>query len=221
MMNFLPLLSRWKRFLLTGLFVVGTMLVYALFPAEARLNTTAQSVLLGVAFFVALPILFVRLVLHEPLSALGFQGSIRRFGPLAVLFVVVPILLIWYALIRTFPVADAYRLPTMIRTSFPFFVLYEVVLVGAITFLYEVFFRGFVLILWLKKAGLWAVFFQVGLFASFVALTGKGLSWQDVPLLCASLASGFVASYTRSVPYAWVSAWLILFLSDVLILVIR
>jgi len=221
MVNLLPLLSRWKRFLLTGLFVVGTMLVYALFPVEARLNATAQSVLLGVAFFVALPILFVRFVLREPLSGIGFQGSVRTFGPGVALLVVVPILSVWYVLIRTFPVADAYRLPVMIRGSFPFFLLYEVVLVGAIAFLYEVFFRGFVLILWLKKAGLWAVFFQAGLLASFVALAGRGISWQDVPLLLASLASGFVASYTRSIPYAWVSAWLILFLSDVLILVIR
>jgi hypothetical protein len=220
-MNILPLLSRWKKSLLTGLFAVATLAIYAFFPADARLNVTIQSVLLGVAFFVALPIFFVRLVLREPLSALGFQGSIRRYGPVAVLLAVVPILSIWYVLFHVFPVAASYRLPAVIRTSFPFFLFYEVVLVGAISFLYEVFFRGFVLILWLRNAGLWAVFFQTGLFASFLAVSGRGITWQDVPLLFASLASGFVAHYTRSVSYSWASAWLILFLSDVLILVIR
>ncbi|HWQ59898.1 MAG TPA: hypothetical protein VN420_01975 [Candidatus Fimivivens sp.] len=220
-MTFLPLLSRWKPMLRTGLLALGTLAVYILFPAESRLNATVQSVLLGAALFVVVPILYVKLILRAPLSSLGFQDSTRRLGFLAVPLVAILVLSVWYVLLRIFPVSDSYFLPVAIRSSFPLFLLYEVVLVGLIAFLYEVFFRGLVLILWLRRFGLGAAFFQAGLFLAFVAVSGNGLVWQDAPLLLSATASGFIASYTRSIPYSWVTAWLVLFLSDVLILVIR
>ncbi len=220
-MNLVPLLSRWKRFLMTGIFVIASLLLYGLFPAESRLNGTVQSLVLGAAVFFVLPILFVRMVLCEPFSTLGFRGSNRRFGVVSIPLVVVPILSIWYVLLRTYPVASSYDLPSTVRSSFPLFLFYEVVLVGAIAFLYETFFRGLVQILWLRSFGLWAVFMQLALFLAFVVSVGGGLSWQNAPIFLAGLASGFVASYTGSIPYAWVSAWLVLFLSDVLILVSR
>ncbi|NTW90113.1 MAG: CPBP family intramembrane metalloprotease [Candidatus Moranbacteria bacterium] len=220
-MNLIPLLSRWKRFLMTGVFVVASLLLYGLFPTESRLSGTIQSLTLGAAVFLVLPILFAKTVLHEPLSALGFRGSNRRFGAVSIPLVVIPILSIWYVLLRTYPVASSYTLPSTVRSSFPIFLFYEIVLVGVIAFLYETFFRGLVQILWLRSAGLWAVFIQAALFFVFVVSVGGGFSWQDMPLCLAGLASGFVASYTGSVSYAWVSAWLVLFLSDVLILVSR
>ncbi len=218
---FLLLLSKWKRFFQITILVFGTLAVYVFFPAESRLDVTVQSILLSVVFFVVLPILFVKLILHESLSVLGFQGSKSRFGIVAVLAVVIPIVSVWYIFLRTYPVAESYYLPAVVHDSFPFFLLYEIILIGSLAFLYEVFFRGFVLILWLRKTGIWAVFFQSALFAFFLMASGVGFSWQDAPLLLASLGSGFVAFYTRSVPYSWLSAWLILFLSDVLILIIR
>jgi membrane protease YdiL (CAAX protease family) len=220
-MNLIPLLSRWKRFLMTGIFVVASLLLYGLFPTESRLGDTVQSLTLGSAVFLLLPILFTKMVLREPLSALGFRGSDRRFGVISIPLVVIPILSIWYVLLRTYPVASSYALPSTVRSSFPIFLFYEVVLVGVIAFLYETFFRGLVQILWLRSVGMWAAVIQAAVFVVFVISVGDGLSWQDVPLFLAGLASGFVASYTRSVPYAWVSAWLVLFLSDVLILVSR
>lgn len=220
-MNLVPLFSRWKRFLMTGVFVVASLLLYGLFPAESRLSGTVQSLTLGVVVFLVLPMLFAKTVLRDPLSAIGFRGSNRRLGAISIPIVVVPILLIWYMLLRTYPVTSSYVLPSAVRNSFLLFLFYEVVLVGAIAFLYETFFRGLVQILWLRSFGLWAVFVQAALFFVFIISVGGGLSWQDVPLCLAGLASGFVASYTGSVPYAWVSAWLVLFLSDVLILVSR
>lgn len=220
-MNTTPILSRWKRPLLTGFLVLGTLVLFALFPAENRINPTIQSVLLGMALFVALPMVFVRSVLREPFSSLGFRGTARRFGSVAVPLVVIPVLSVWYVILQTYPVSDAYYLPAAVRVSFPFFLLYEIVLVGIIAALYEVFFRGFVQILWLRRAGLWAVPVQVGLFAIFMTLSGGGISWQDAPLLMAAIASGFVASYTGSIPYSLVTSWLVMFLSDVLVLVSR
>lgn len=216
----ISILPETKRFLQTGFLALGTLAVYVLFPADNRLDMTAQTVLLSTVFFVLLPILYVKFVLHKPLSLLGFQGSERRFGAAVVPLAVIPILSVWYILLRFFPIAESFEISAT-HGSFLFFVLYEVILIGAIAFLYEVFFRGFILILWLRQAGLWAVFFQAGLLFSFLAASGVGISWQSVPLLLASLGSGFVASYTRSLPYSWLSAWLVLFLSDVLILVVR
>lgn len=210
-----------KRSIFTGSFIFLTMLLYALFPAESRLDPTLQSVVLGVALFVLLPILYVRLVLREPLSALGFRGSVRKSGLLSIPLSVIPLLSVWYVLLRTFPVAEAYRIPAAVSGSFGVFLSYEVLLVGAISFLYEVFFRGAVQLLWLRGSVLSGVFVQAVLFIAFMAVSGGGLSWSDASLILAAFASGFVASYTRSIPYAWASAWLMIFLSDVFVLLSR
>lgn len=219
--NMILILPEKKRFLQTGLLAFGALAVYVFFPADNRLNMTVQGLALSAVFFVLLPIFCVKFILHEPLSSLGFQGSERRFGAIAVPLAVIPTVSIWYMMLRFFPITESFPISAAAKGSFLFFLLYEVVLVGVIAFFYEVFFRGFVLILWLRRAGLWAIFFQSFLFAAFLAVSGLDISWKDVPLLLASLGSGFVASHTRSVPYSWLSAWLILFLSDVIILVLR
>ncbi|NTW29904.1 MAG: hypothetical protein HGB34_02085 [Candidatus Moranbacteria bacterium] len=220
-MKSLQVFSDKKRSIFTGSFIFLTMLLYVLFPAESRLNPTLQSIVLGVALFVLLPILYVKLVLREPLSTLGFRGSVRTFGLLSIPLSVIPLLSVWYVLLRTFPVAEAYHIPAAISGSFVMFLSYEVLLVGSISFLYEVFFRGAVQLLWLRESVLPAVFAQVALFVTFMAVSGGGLFWSDASLILAAFASGFVASYTRSISYAWASAWLMIFLSDVFVLLSR
>lgn len=218
-MDAITMLSKWKTPLRTGLFISATLVVYASFPVEDRLSPTIQSLVLGIAFFLVLPTLFTRFVSREPLSVIGFGGSVRRYGAFAVPLVALSILSVWYAMVRTFPVVDTYHLPVTVRNSFPYFLVYEIFLVGLVTLLYEVFFRGLILLSWLRNAGWWAVAIQSVILILFIAASNGGVSWQNAPLLLASVGAGSVAFYTRSVPYAWATSWLILFLSDVIILV--
>lgn len=213
-MQALTRLSPYRRFIATAAAVLGALFLYQAFPIDDRLNPTFQSVLLGALFFVALPVLFVRIILKERLQAIGLMRSERRLAWLSVPLVAIPTLAILYLITRIYPVAEGYYIPTLAAGSFPVFLLYEVVLVGAIAFLYEVFFRGFVQLVWLGRYGITAAFIQAAIFFGFV-LFSDDVTWQSVPVTLAALASGFVVFYTRSIWYSWATAWLVLFLADV------
>lgn len=216
-MQSLSFLSAQRRFVATGLVVFGALLAFLLFPTDSRLNPVAQVIVSGAVFFLALPLLYVKLVLKEPIESIGFRGSERPFGWVAVPLVAIPALTILFLLIQYFSIADEYYLPTLARDSFLVFLAYELLLVGAITFLYEVFFRGFMQLFWLRKLGLFAAFVQASVFVAIVFIFGEA-SWQELPMAIAAFFSGFVAFYTRSIWYSWASSWLILFLADAYLL---
>lgn len=207
-----------KRFFSDGLVVLLALLAYYFFPIDTKLNVTAQSLVLGVAFFVLLPLLYVKIVRREPLSALGFASGRGRFGWLSVALAVLPAVALLYFFVKAYPGGEGYYLPSLAANSFPIFLLYEILVVGATVFLYEVFFRGMIQTFWLGEHRLWAVFAQLGIFAVFLLFT-DGIFWQTVPLLVATLASGFVVFSTKSIYYSWASTWLILFVADAYFLI--
>jgi membrane protease YdiL (CAAX protease family) len=219
-MQSLAFLSPQRKFVATGLMALGALIVYYLFPFDGKLNETVQAIASGLMFLLLLPVLYTKLILKESLGAIGFRGSVRRHGWISVPLVTVPVLSVLYLLVRYYPVEDGYYIPSVAVESFWLFVLYELLLVGTIIFLYEVFFRGFVQLLWLKPLGLVAVLLQAILFFVFVLVT-DGVTWQSAPMLFAAISAGFVAHYTRSIWYSWGSAWLVLFLADAYMLTLR
>lgn len=216
-MQSLAFLSPRKQLVVTGFMVLGALLLYYFFPFDEKLNDTVQAIVSGVVFFLVLPILYVKLILKEPISALGFRGSERRHGWISIPLVTIPILSVLYLSVLYYPVEDGYYIPSIAVDSFWLFLLYEILLVGTIAFLYEAFFRGFVQLFWLRKSGLFAILFQASLFFVFVLVT-DGVTWQSIPMILSAAAAGFVAQYTRSIYYSWVAAWLLLFLSDAYLL---
>jgi len=216
-MQSLAFLSSQKQFAATGLMVFGALLSYYFFPFDEKLNDTVQALVSGAVFFLALPVLFVKLILKEPISSLGFRGSERRFGWISLPIVTISALCILYLSVRYYSVEEAYYIPLLAKGSFPIFLLYEVLFVGAIAFLYEVFFRGFVQLLWLRKFGLSAAFLQAAVSIGAVFFLA-GMTWQEFPMMLAAFFAGFVALYTGSIWYSWGASWLILFLSDAYLL---
>lgn len=209
-----------RRFLTSGLLVLATLLAYRFFPGDARLSGSFQAVVLGAVFFLLVPILYQMFVVKEPLAAIGFSGTAKRYGFLVVPLSVLPILSVWYLLLNTYDVTDGYSVSPLVSDSFPLFLLYETVLVGAIAFLYEVFFRGLVMLSWLASTGIASVFLQSAVLVLFMLSYGS-LGWDRVPMILASVSSGFVAYYTRSLYYSWFAAWLVMFLADSLLLLFR
>jgi glucose-6-phosphate-specific signal transduction histidine kinase len=207
-----------KRFLSTGLFVVATLLAFRLFPADAKMDETLQSGVLGAVFFLLLPMLYVVFVRKESLSTIGFQGSVKPRSFLAVPIAVIPCLVVWYTLLAVDNIGISYSLPGFVQRSFLLFILYETVLVGVISLLFEVFFRGLIMLSWLSNTGMFAVFLQGFLFVAFVAIFSS-IDWGSVPMILAAFGAGAVAYRTKSIYYSWFSGWLILFLSDVIFLV--
>ena len=115
---------------------------------------------------------------------------------------------------------SAYELPSFLEKSFLWFVVYEVVAVGGIALLYELFFRGLVMKLWLGSLGPIAIVLQSAIFIGFIGIS-SGFSWQYAVLCYSSLFSGAVAYFSRSIYASWLANWTLFFLVDLVFLVLH
>jgi membrane protease YdiL (CAAX protease family) len=206
--------------IMTTLFIfISLGLLYAL-PESGSLDTTIQEIIASSIFFLVLPVIYCKMILKEPISSLGLQEA--RWLPAFFwggMMIAVGVFLLFFLLpIEGF--REAYQLPAFIEKSFMWFVIYEVVVVGGIALLYEVFFRGLVMRLWLAQFGPLAIILQSMLFIGFVGIS-SGFSWQYAILCYASLFSGAVAYFSRSVYASWLANWAFFFLVDLVLLVLR
>lgn len=217
---FLLLLSKNKEFIATTFMVVASILFLGYFEGSDQVSPAIQGLIVAIAVFLVIPILYCKIVLERPLASLGFQrgnpwagigGSVIALGSaLAALFV------LW----NFTPLIDDYRLPVIVREQFLFFVLYEVFLSGFFLLLLEVFFRGMVLLLWLRELKLWGVFVQAGLFAGILFLS-QDITAQTIPLLLFAPFAGLIAYQSRSLWYSFGASWFFILLVDVMVLILR
>jgi membrane protease YdiL (CAAX protease family) len=210
-----------KHFIGTTTLIVFCILFFAFFEESPTLSSVLQGAIITSIFFLVLPIAYTRLVLREPLAKLGLRGADNH--TLAVLWSVLLAMggfLACWALVYTYPnLAGQAIFPVLVETSFVWFTLYTLTLLPLTLFIYEVFFRGMVQILWLENT--WkAVGAQAILFIALLQLT-NGITLVDVPLLLAALLAGIVAKKTGSLWYAFLTSYLIVFLTDVLFLSLR
>lgn len=211
-------LLRDRKFVVTGLLVLFSVGFIGLYQGGGAVSPAVQGFIVSVVFFLAIPLLYCRMILKEPLADLGWRRG-RGAGGVAVASVSVAAALgIVVLLAQFFPFRVQYRLPALVETSFLWFVLYEVGLVAVMALLYEAFFRGLVQTLWLRSLGWRAVAVQTGLFFLLVAL-GGGLNWRMAPLLVFSPFAGLVAYRADSLWYSWGASWCFLFLTDIFFLV--
>lgn len=218
-MNF-NFLLRQREFLTTGGVALAGILIMAYLPESTRLSPVVQSVIVSLGAFLVLPILYCKMILKRPLADLGFQGGSMIAGVGGGLIAIVSGLALLFGLLYFTPLLDDFRLPPLVEKSFLAFLLYEVALNGWITFLFEVFFRGLVMLLWFRAFGLWAIFVQAALFGTVVLISG-GVTPQLIPFLLFSPLAGLVAYQSRSLYASWGASWFFIFLVDVIFLLVR
>lgn len=224
MHSLILLLIRHKEFIVTTLVVVTSILFLGYFKESQQVNPELQGLIVAIAVFLVIPLFYCKLVLERSLSALGFQrgnpwagigGSVIALGlSLGALFV------LW----NFTPLLEGYRLPVIVEEQFLFFVLYELLLSGIFLFLLEVFFRGMVLLLWLRDLGIWGVGVQALLFGGILFLSGdmdNGLNPQTLPLLLFAPFAGLIAYQSRSLWYSFGASWFFMLIVDVLVLILR
>lgn len=217
----LIILSKYRRFVVTGLLVLFSLGFLGFFSANDRLSPVFQGMIVGLAFFLVIPLLYSKIVLRESLKNLGLQRGNFGAGVFASIVSIVLAMTLVVMLALTFSVfREQYSFPTLVETSFVWFVLYELILVPFMLVLYEVFFRGLVELLWLKGFGLWSVFIQAGLFFGFSFLSQE-ISWQRAPLIIFCPLAGYIAYRSQSLWYSFVAGWVFLFLTDIFFLVFR
>lgn len=205
---------------MTTLFVCITLgLLYGL-PESGSLDSTLQEIIASSIFLLVLPVIYCKMILKEPLSSIGLREArwLPAFFWGGVMIAVGGVLLFLLLPVEGF--REAYRLPAFIEKSFKWFVVYEVLVVGGIALLYEVFFRGLVMKLWLGPFGPVAIVLQSALFIGFIGIS-SGFSWQYAVLCYASLFSGVVAYFSRSIYASWLANWALFFLVDLVFLVVH
>lgn len=209
-----------KRFLITGLLVVCSVVFLGFFSQSQKVNPLFQTFLVGIAFFLLVPMLYCKIVLREPLALLGWQRGKMWLGVLFSVLSVILALGIVLILSRFTVFREQYFISVTIQTNFLWFLMYELLLVPFIVLLYEVFFRGFIQMLWLRSFGILSVFVQAAIFLLLLFLSGD-LSWQRVPALIFAPFAGLIVYASESLWYAIAATWLFFLLTDVFFLIVH
>jgi len=207
-----------KRFIITGLLAFFCLGFLLLLPANESLSPLFQGVIVSIAFFLVIPFFYCKMVLKESLKNMGWQKGNGAWGILVAVFCIFIALMLIFFLSRYTQFQEKYFFPVAIQTNFLWFIFYELVLVSFTALLYDVFFRGFIQMLWLKNDSYWVIVFQVGLFLGFFFLNGD-MTWQKLPLMLFSPFAGIIAYTTRSLWYSWAASWIFFFLTDVFLLI--
>lgn len=211
----------WKGgTVMTTLFVFLTLLCLHLLPESPTPDPVIQGLIGSSVFFLVLPVLYCKMILKKPLSVLGIRRArwLPAFFWGGVMMALGGILLLFLVPIENFRLA--YQLPSFVERHFLWFVAYEVIVVGSLSLLYEVFFRGLVMQFWLKSLGVRAILLQSILFAGFVWIS-DGFSWQYALPVYASFFSGVVAYFSRSILASWAVNWVFFFFADTVFLILH
>lgn len=208
-------LSSHRRLIVTGILVFFSMGFLLLFTESNNLGLAIQRLIVSIAFFLVIPLLYSKIVLREPLSQLGFQKGNMRAGIATGILALIAGSGVMVVLSFLFPdFRVEYQLPAVVMRSFYWFIIYELLLTTSVVLLYEVFFRGLIQLSWLRGFGVWAVVIQAGIFYGF-SFFGDNFFWQNVPLLVFCPLAGLIAWRSQSLWYSLVASWLFLFLADV------
>jgi membrane protease YdiL (CAAX protease family) len=212
---------RDKRFVLTGLLALVSLLFLGFFRESDRVSPVLQGYIVGLVFFLVVPLIYCKMILKEPLSALGFEKGKALPGFFWGLVGIAAASGVLLALDRFTGLLSGYRFPASVERSFVGFILYETIVVVLTVLMYEVFFRGLVMRIWLGPViGFPAVLVQAVLFGALL-FSGGSLEPAQAPFLLASLFSGLTVYFSRSLWYGLLVSWAIVFLSDIFVLITR
>lgn len=191
------------------------------FPKSENFSPVLQSFIVSIVFFLVIPVLYSKMVLKESLKNIGWQKGNVEAGILAGIASVILGGAAVVGLAFAFPqFRDQYIFPAIVERSFVWFILYELVLVAFVALVYEVFFRGFVQLFWLRAFGARAIVIQTLLFLGLLFFDNS-FSWQMAPFIIFCPFAGFVAYRSQSIRYSLAASWLFLFLTDIFFLVLR
>jgi membrane protease YdiL (CAAX protease family) len=204
-----------KEFIITIFFIITSLLVYAFFPAKNNFEQVAAALI----FFIILPFLLNKFFLKKNLSFYGLSMGDWRQGikwsgySLIVMGIVFSILAYYFGFLKN------YSVPTFILGNFANFLFYEFVISLFFVFMYEFYFRGFVLFIFAQKIGWWSVLAQAGIFCILV-FSGMGqLSiYSFLPYIVFSPFAGIITYKSRSILYSGIVQFVILLILNVLVI---
>lgn len=193
-----------------------SLLMVAIFPK----TNGFQGLMINAVFLFLLPIIFIRFFLRQKLNDFGLGlGDVSK-GVFWFVIMLIAVGGIMFVAFHSLEVFSKITIPLSIRSSFVLFLIY-IALLGVYWFLYEFFFRGFVLMLWKDILGYKAIFAQSVLHVIFFVVTSS--HWKvDMTVvipIAFSLCSGWIAFRSRSMLFSFLFSFISVILGVSLLLV--
>lgn len=179
--------------------IVASLLLALYFP----IDNVIQLLAVHIVFLVALPLLYIRFLLKEKVSTFGISWGKVGEGSFFLALGLSIIVICLVVLSQHTDILNRFSFPLILRLNFSLFLLY-LAIIGVYVFIFEFFFRGFVLFVWEPVIGMKAVVVQACFFIMFSML----LSYQKTAVsltlvIIMALVSGFIAARSRSIVYSF------------------
>ncbi|EKE20845.1 MAG: hypothetical protein ACD_7C00461G0005 [uncultured bacterium] len=201
--------------IVTSAVILACMLLFSFFPIKSNYF---QEITLSLAFLCLVPFLYIKIILKKELHNFGFQINKWREG-----FLIMPICflimgVLFYVVFKYTGFKDEYFLGNYEMTnSFWYLFVYEFLIVNLIVFLYEVFFRGFVMFYFKSRFNISAVFIQLLFFLLFLSILDQ-LSLDYIFYMMTALLAGLIAYKSKSLLYSYLFSIIVLIASDIIYL---
>ncbi len=203
------------EFLITS----GVILICLVFLVMLPSKNIFQQIILALAFLLFTPLIYVKVILKRSIKSYGLGAGNYKTGLVWVMISFAACLLIFYVLFQYSDLPKKYYQDffSLAAENFSFFLLYELVILGFYYFVFEIFFRGFVIFSLKNVLGIWAIAAQsILLFLTLWA--SSGLNWLIVPYLVFSLFAGIIAYYSKSIWYSFIASIVFNILFDITII---
>lgn len=198
-----------KKLLVTGGIIILCLFLSIAFPT----NNIFQKIVVYATFLIAIPVLYVKIVLREDLKKYGLQKGDWKKGLLWGGLALAASLLTFYLILRYTKFGISYSLPPLITSQFSHFILYEIFLVGFYVFMYEFFFRGIVMFNLAPKTRGWSIVIQFLAFLLFFLCMGS-FRWSMAYYIIGAAFSGVAAYQSRSLIYSISVSWIFIVIAD-------
>jgi len=190
-------------------FILVSLVVYGLFPV----NNQFQQLVVMVSFFAIIPVIFNKVILKRRLGDIGLKIGDWKQGLFWSGVGIVVAGLLFFIAIYFFNFLKHYTIPTTITYNYKNFLFYEFLLVVPVVFLYDLFFRGFVMLILDIKIYYWAIVAQMLIFFIFIVATNS-LTWDFVPYLISAPLVGVVTYKSGSIFYSTLFQSIIIIMLD-------
>ena len=198
-----------KEFIGSLVFIIILLITYGFFPVK---NIFQQVVVIFV-FFGILPVLFNKFILKRSLQDVNVRIGDWRQGLLWSGVLVVVSIIVILILDHFFGFLKHYTVPISIIHSFKAFILYEFTGVIFLVFMYEFFFRGFMISILKMRLGYWAIIIQALTFMLLAATIGDS-TWKLVPYVVFAPLAGVVVYKSGSILYSSTLQFLLFVILD-------
>ncbi len=188
-----------KETIITSLVIIFCLALSIFFPVK----NSAQLLTRNIFFLVIVPILYYKLILKKKISDFGLTLGDKKAGVFWGILMLLATLLTFFLLYSYTDFKKNYLLSSYIVHNFWVFLLYELILANLFVFVQEFFWRGFILLYFSKKIGVFSIFLQFIIFILIIIPTENSF-WQMAPTLAISLFSGIIVYKSRSIFYSWI-----------------